>query len=61
MSNLKIDLKITSLNVKGLNHFVKCQKILSFLKKEKCQVAFLQETQLFDQEHIKLCRNLVGQ
>lgn len=55
------DLKITSLNVKGLNHVIKRQKTLTLLKKEKCQVALLQETHLSDQEHNKLRRNWVGQ
>ncbi len=55
------EIKISSLNSKGLNHVVQRQKILSFPKKEKCQVAFLQETHLSDQEHNKLCRNWVEQ
>uniref|UniRef100_A0A3B4WAI3 exodeoxyribonuclease III n=1 Tax=Seriola lalandi dorsalis TaxID=1841481 RepID=A0A3B4WAI3_SERLL len=55
------DLKITSLNVKGLNHVIKRQKILTLFKKEKCHIAFLQETHLTDLEHIKVHRNLVGQ
>lgn len=55
------DLKITSLNVKRLNHVVKRQKVLTFLNKEKCQVAFLLETHLSDLEHIKLRRSWVGQ
>ena len=55
------DLKIITLNVKGINNVVKRQKILSYLKKEKCQVAFLQETHLSELEHLKLRRNWVGQ
>lgn len=55
------DLKIVSLNVKGINHVIKRQKILSFFKKERCQIAFLQETHLSDLEHIKLRRSWVGQ
>lgn len=55
------DLKVVSLSVKGINHVIKRQKILGFLKKEKCQVAFLQETHLTDLEHIKLRRSWVGQ
>ena len=55
------DVKIITLNVKGINHVIKRQKILSFLKKEKCQIAFLQETHLSDLEHIKLRRSWVGQ
>uniref|UniRef100_A0A3P9KVD9 Endonuclease/exonuclease/phosphatase domain-containing protein n=1 Tax=Oryzias latipes TaxID=8090 RepID=A0A3P9KVD9_ORYLA len=55
------DLKVISLNVKGINHVIKRQKILSFLRKEKCQVAMLQETHLSDTEHVKLRRSWVGQ
>ena len=55
------DLKVITLNVKGINNVVKRQKILSFLKKEKCQIAFLQETHLSELEHKKLKRNCVGQ
>ncbi len=51
------DLKVISLNVKGINHAIKCQKILSFLTKEKCQVAFLQELHLSKSEHVKLRRS----
>lgn len=57
MSNIKI----VSLNVKGLNHVIKRQKILTFLKKEKAQIAFLSETHLNDLEHLKLRRSWVGQ
>lgn len=53
------DLKLFSLNVKGLNHIVKRQKILTLLKKEKCHI--LQEIHLSDLEHIKLRRNWVAQ
>lgn len=55
------DLKLISLNVKGINHVVKRQKLLSFFQKEKCQIALLQETHLSDIEHMKLRRNWVGQ
>uniref|UniRef100_A0A3P9IZ02 Endonuclease/exonuclease/phosphatase domain-containing protein n=1 Tax=Oryzias latipes TaxID=8090 RepID=A0A3P9IZ02_ORYLA len=55
------DLKLISLNVKGINHVIKRQKILSFLRKEKCQMAMLQETHLSDTEHVKLRRSWVGQ
>lgn len=57
MSNLKI----VSLNVKGFNNAVKRQKILTFLKKEKTQIALLSETHLNDLEHLKLRRSWVGQ
>uniref|UniRef100_A0A3Q3G7C3 exodeoxyribonuclease III n=1 Tax=Labrus bergylta TaxID=56723 RepID=A0A3Q3G7C3_9LABR len=39
----------------------KRQKLLSYLKKENCQIGFLQETHLSDLEHIKLRRTWVGQ
>lgn len=55
------DVKIITLNVKGVNNVVKRQKLLSFLKKEKCQLAYLQETHLSDLEHLKLQRSWVGQ
>lgn len=53
--------KIITLNVKGINHVVKRRKILSMLKKDKVQVALLQETHLTDLEHLKLKRDWVGQ
>lgn len=53
--------KIITLNVKGMNHVVKRRKILSMLKKDKVQVALLQETHLTDLEHLKLKRDWVGQ
>lgn len=57
MSNIKI----ISLNVKGVGHVVKRQKIISFLKRENAQIALLQETHLTDLEHIRLRRSWVGQ
>lgn len=47
-------LTIISYNVKGLNSPIKKKKILLQLKHFKCQVAFLQETHLSDDEHLKL-------
>lgn len=55
------DLKIVSLNVKGVNNVIKRQKILTFLKKEKTRIALLSETHLTDIEHLKLRRTWVGQ
>lgn len=46
--------KIITLNVKGINHVFKRRKVLSILKKDKVQVALLQETHLTDHEHLKL-------
>lgn len=55
------DIKIISLNVKGVGHVVKRQKIISLLKRENAQIALLQETHLSDLEHMKLRRGWVGQ
>lgn len=48
-------------NVKGLGHPIKRKRVLTFLKKEKVNIAFLQETHLSDIEHQKLKRDWVGQ
>lgn len=53
--------KYISLNVKGINNAVKRKKILSWFKKEKVNIALLQETHLTDEEHKKLKREWVGQ
>lgn len=53
--------KTTTLNVKGINHMVKQQKILSMLEKDKVQVTLLQKTHFTDPEHLKLKRDWVGQ
>lgn len=55
------EIKIISLNVKGVGHVVKRQKIISLIKRENAQIALLQETHLSDLEHIKLRRGWVGQ
>lgn len=55
------DLKIVSLNVKGINNVIKRQKILTFLRKENTKIALLSETHLNDIEHLKLRRAWVGQ
>ena len=47
-------LKIASFNINGILNPVKRGKILSKLKKDKIQVAFLQESHLNDSEHAKL-------
>lgn len=47
-------LKIISLNVNGVLNPVKRTKILTKLKKEKAQVAFLQETHMSQSEHVAL-------
>uniref|UniRef100_A0A3P9DD09 exodeoxyribonuclease III n=1 Tax=Maylandia zebra TaxID=106582 RepID=A0A3P9DD09_9CICH len=53
--------KIITLNVKGINHVIKRRKIISLLKKDRVQIALLQETHLTDSEHLKLKRDWVGQ
>ncbi len=49
-------IKITSLNVNGVNNPIKRGKILSKLNKGKTDIAFLQETHLNGIEHTKLGR-----
>uniref|UniRef100_A0A3Q2V672 exodeoxyribonuclease III n=1 Tax=Haplochromis burtoni TaxID=8153 RepID=A0A3Q2V672_HAPBU len=56
-----LNIKIITLNVKRINHFFKRHKILSSLKKDRVQIALLQETHLTDSEHLKLKRDWVGQ
>uniref|UniRef100_A0AAX7UTV9 exodeoxyribonuclease III n=1 Tax=Astatotilapia calliptera TaxID=8154 RepID=A0AAX7UTV9_ASTCA len=48
--------ELISFNVNGVLNPVKRSKILSKLKREKAQVAFLQETHLSQSEHVKLRR-----
>lgn len=47
-------------NVQGIGNVIKRKKILTQLKKLKCDVPFLQETKLSDTEHIKLQSDWVG-
>lgn len=47
-------LKVISYNVKGLHSPIKRKKILNQLRKNNCQIAFLQETHLPDTEHEQL-------
>ena len=53
-------LKLTTWNVQGLGHVIKRKKILTYLKKQKSDIALLQETRLSDTEHLKLKRDWVG-
>lgn len=55
------DLTYVSLNVKGINNVIKRKKFLTWFKKEKTNIALLQETHLSDVEHLKLKREWVGQ
>ena len=47
-------LKVISYNVKGLHSPIKRKKIINQLKRNSCQIAFLQETHLSNKEHKKL-------
>lgn len=47
-------LKVISYNVKGLHSPIKRKKILNQLKRNSCQIAFLQEAHLSEPEHEKL-------
>jgi exonuclease III len=49
-------IRLATYNVNGLNNPVKRGKILSKLKKDKVQIAYLQETHLNATEHAKLNR-----
>lgn len=49
-------IKVTSFNVNGIHNPIKRGKILSKLKREKTQIALLQETHLNSTEHVKLGR-----
>ena len=49
-------LKVVSFNVNGILNPIKRGKILSKLRREGAQVAFLQETHLSEIEHAKLRR-----
>ena len=51
------NIKFCTLNVKGIHHPIKRKKILSFLKKDKVQIAYIQETHLVDKEHTTLKRD----
>ncbi len=54
-------LNVITFNVRGLGHPIKRKRVLTFLKKEKIDIAFLQETHLSNEEHKKLKRDWVGQ
>ncbi len=47
-------IKMVSLNINGILNPIKRGNILSKLKREKIQIAYLQETHLDDPEHAKL-------
>ena len=54
-------IKLCSWNVHGMQSPVKQKKVLNFLKREKVQIAFIQETHLSNEEHQRLKRDWVSQ
>lgn len=50
-----------SWNVLDIHNPIKRKKILCYLKKEKVQIALLQETDLTDSKHLKLKKDWMGQ
>lgn len=54
-----ISIRITSLNVKGLNHPIKRKKVLTWIKKQDTRIALLQETHIHHLEYMKL-KKMVG-
>lgn len=55
------DLKIVSLNVKGLNHPAKRRKVLEYLSKTKGDIVVLQETRLSGEDADRIKAKWVGQ
>lgn len=53
-------IKLCSWNIHGIQSPVKQKKVLNFLKREKVQIAFIQETHLSNEEHQRLKRDWVG-
>lgn len=53
--------KFLSWNTNGLNQLAKWRKVLSFLRKHKIDVVYLQESHLTDTEHCKLGKQWQGQ
>lgn len=49
-----------SWNVRGVNSPIMRKKILTYLKRQNTDVAFIQESHLTDSEHLKLCKDWVG-
>ena len=59
MSSNKV--KFCSWNVRGLREKVKQKKVFSLLKREKVDLALIQESHLNDSEHLKLTYGWVSQ
>lgn len=60
MTNKTGQINCISLNVKGINNPIKRKKVITYLKKLKADIVFLQETHLTDIEHVKLKRDWIG-
>lgn len=56
-----MSIKICTWNVKGSNNAIKRKAILNCLKKDRTQIAFLQETHLTNEEDKKYLKEWVGQ
>jgi len=56
-----VELRIHSWNIQGANNPPKKIKILNYLKKERVDIALLQETHLSKAEHNTLKKDWVGQ
>lgn len=54
-------LHLCTWNVRVVHNPIKRRKILTFLKKEHIDIALLQETHLYDVEHLKLQQGGIGQ
>lgn len=50
----KTQIKVVSYNINGIHNPIKRWKVLSKLRKDKVQIAMLQESHLDDSEHAKL-------
>lgn len=53
-------LNCISINLRGINSPIKRKKVLTYLKRQSADIAFIQETHLPDLEHIKIRRDWVG-
>lgn len=56
-----ITVNCISWNTKGVNHIVKCNRVLSHLRSLDGNIAFLQETHLRTSDHNRLHKRWVGQ
>lgn len=54
MINTTMQYRCLTLNVKGINHYIKRKRLINYIKQHQIDIAFLQETHLTDKEHVKL-------